>query len=395
MRARGGPDSSILSIHGGGPIGTVDCMANSSRSSRSADRIQSLLNHLWELRGTDLLLTAGAPPMVRVDGELHRVPGEALLTSDDTAALVDSLLSDDDRESFHHRREVDFAFSFKTHARVRGNAFIQRGSATAALRMIPSQIPTMEDLGLPPVVQGMCEKPSGLVLVTGPTGAGKSTTLAAMIDHVNRTRRCHILTIEDPIEYVHEHEQAAVNQREVGEDTESFARALRSSLREDPDVLMVGEMRDLESIDTVLTLAETGHLVFATLHTNDTAQAIDRLLGVFPGDRQTQARLQLSASLVGVVYQRLAPRIDRGLVAAFEVLVGTHAVRNLIREGSTRQLRNSITMGQSDGMQTLEQHLSRLVVDGVIDRDDAIARSLFPAEVAKAPIPELVSLPGR
>jgi twitching motility protein PilT len=371
-------------------------MANSSaRSPKASDKVHKLLDYLWELRGTDLLLTSGAAPMVRVDGEMHRVPNEAPLTPDDTNRLVDALLSTEDRESFHHRREIDFAFSWEAHARIRGNAFLQRGSATIALRMIPSQIPTIDELGLPDVVQKMVEKPSGLVLVTGPTGAGKSTTLASMVDHVNRNRACHILTIEDPIEYVHEHQLAAVNQREVGEDTESFARALRSSLREDPDVLMVGEMRDLESIDTVLTLAETGHLVFATLHTNDTAQAVDRLLGVFPGDRQAQARLQLSASLVGVMYQRLVPMIGGGLVAAYEVLVGTHAVRNLIREGSTRQLRNSITMGQSDGMQTLEMHLSRLVVDGVIDREDAVARSLFPLEIAYAPEPQLVSLPGR
>ena len=241
----------------------------------------------------------------------------------------------------------------------------------------------------------MVESPSGLILVTGPTGSGKSTTLASMVDQVNRPRRCHILTIEDPIEYVHEHGLGAVNQREVGADTDSFARGLRSALREDPDVLMVGEMRDLESIDTVLTMAETGHLVFATLHTNDTSQAIDRLVGVFPGEQQNQARLQLSACLVGVVYQRLIPKIGGGLVAAYEVLAGTHAVRNLIREGKTRQLRNAITMAQGEGMQTLEKHLSRLVADGVVSLEDAMLRSLYPKEIGRpVPPPKRAVWPG-
>jgi twitching motility protein PilT len=206
-----------------------------------------------------------------------------------------------------------------------------------------------------------------------------------MIDHIARTRFCHILTIEDPIEYVHRHGEGAVNQREVGKDTESFARGLRSALREDPDVIMVGEMRDLESVETVLTLAETGHLVIATLHTNDTSQAVDRLIGVFPGEQQNQARLQISSTLVGVVYQRLIPKLDSGLVAAYEILKGTHAVRNLIRESQTRQLRNAITMGQGEGMQTLEMHLSQLVIDGIVDRDEAVHRSLFPKEIARPP----------
>jgi twitching motility protein PilT len=256
--------------------------------------------------------------------------------------------------------------------------------------MIPSQIPSMDELGLPEAVQRMVDAPSGLILVTGPTGSGKSTTMASMIDHIARNRFAHILTIEDPIEYVHRHNQGAVNQREVGKDTESFSRGLRSALREDPDVLMVGEMRDLESIETVLTLAETGHLVIATLHTNDTSQAVDRLVGVFGGEQQNQARLQLSASLVGVVYQRLIPRKDGGLVAGYEILKGTIAVRNLIRESNTRQLRNAITMGQADGMQTLEMHLSQLVTDGIIDRDEAVHRSLYPKEIAR---PAAVAVP--
>jgi len=356
-----------------------------SSNPPAAEWLEMLLSYLWERRGTDLHLTAGSAPLVRVDGELHAVPNQPRLTPADTLAIADTLLDEHDQATFADRGDVDFLFGFDHVARVRGSAFTQRGSTTLALRMIPSQIPSMDELGLPDAVQRMVDAPSGLILVTGPTGSGKSTTMASMIDHIAATRFSHILTIEDPIEYVHRHGQGALNQREVGKDTDSFARGLRSALREDPDVLMVGEMRDLESIETVLTLAETGHLVIATLHTNDTSQAVDRLVGVFAGEQQNQARLQLSASLVGVVYQRLLPRKDGGLVAAYEVLRGTTAVRNLIRESNTRQLRNAITMSQSEGMQTLEMHLSTLVTDGIIDRDEAVHRSLYPKEIARQP----------
>ena len=364
---------------------TINSLALNVSTSPAAERIERLINYLWDQKGTDLLLTVSAPPLVRVDGEMYPVGGEEVLKPPDTAALVASLLSEEDAKQFEQHHEIDFAFSWRDCARLRGNAFLQRGSVGLALRMIPAEIPTMEQLGLPWAVKKMVDQPSGLILVTGPTGSGKSTSLAAMVDQVNQNRRCHILTIEDPIEYVHQHGVGAVNQREVGEDTESFGRALKSALREDPDVLMVGEMRDLESIDTVLTLAETGHLVFATLHTNDTAQAIDRLMAVFPAERQGQVRMQLSTCLAGVVYQRLIPRIGGGLVAAYEVLVGTNAVRNLIREGETRQLRNAITMGQSEGMQTLEMQLSMLVHEGIVALEDAAARSLYPKEI-KRPI---------
>jgi twitching motility protein PilT len=250
-----------------------------------------------------------------------------------------------------------------------------------ALRLIPYDLPDLEFLGVPPVVRDFTTLPQGLVLVTGPTGSGKSTTLAALIDRINSTRPCHILTIEDPIEYVHRHKLAAVNQREVGTDTESFPRALRSALREDPDVLLVGEMRDLETIQTALTIAETGHLVFATLHTNDTAQALDRIVDVFPGDQQAQIRVQLANALTGIVYQRLLPRRDGGRVAAYEVLLATSAVRNLIREGKTRQLRNILSTGGREGMQTIEQSLTALVAAGTVDHATAVAASIFPNEV--------------
>jgi twitching motility protein PilT len=352
-----------------------------SLSSPEAVRMDRLLAELWVRRATDLLLTVGAPPLMRVDGQMQNIAGEEILEASDTMALISTILSPTELDEFKQRRDLDFVFTWMDRARLRGNAFMQRGSAGLALRMIPATVPTIEQLGLPDVVRRLVDQPSGLILVTGPTGSGKSTTLAAMVDHVNRNRRCHILTIEDPIEYVHQHACGAVTQREVGQDTESFARALRSALREDPDVLMVGEMRDRESIDTVLTMAETGHLVFATLHTNDTTQTVDRLVGVFPGEQQDQIRMQLSTCLSGVIYQRLIPRIGGGLVAAFEVLVGSNAVRNLIREGHTRQLRNAITMGKGDGMQTLEMNLSWLLTEGFVTRDDAVARSLQPNEI--------------
>jgi twitching motility protein PilT len=250
-----------------------------------------------------------------------------------------------------------------------------------SLRLIPHEIPTLDDLGIPDVVRRFASLRQGLVLVTGPTGAGKSTTLASIIDRVNATRACHIITIEDPIEYVYDHRMAAVDQREVGEDTESFPMALRAALREDPDVLLVGEMRDLESIQFALTIAETGHLVFATLHTNDTAQALDRIIDVFPADRQAQIRVQLANALTGIVYQRLLPRIGGGLVSAYEVLTANSAVRNLIKEGKTNQIRNVVSTNQTEGMQTLENALSKLVADGTIEYEHARLVSLFPKEI--------------
>jgi twitching motility protein PilT len=254
-----------------------------------------------------------------------------------------------------------------------------------ALRVIPYEIPGFDELGIPPAVEHLVNLPMGLVIVTGPTGSGKSTTLAAMLDYINRRRACHIVTIEDPIEYVHGNHRSAVSQREVGNDTESFPRALRSALREDPDVLLVGEMRDLESISTTLTIAETGHLVFATLHTNDSAQAIDRIVDIFPSDRRDQIQVQLASTLEGVIYQRLVPRIGGGLVAAYEVLFASHAVRNLVREGKTRQLRNVISTHQTEGMQTLEMALTHLVAVGLVDYETALKVSLFPKEVGMPP----------
>ncbi|CAM3252650.1 type IV pilus twitching motility protein PilT [Nocardioides dubius] len=347
--------------------------------------VDRLLGGLWEARGTDLLLTVGLPPMVRIDGTLAPVAGEPALDADAVDGLLAEVLTDAQRDAWAGLHEYDFSFSWRDRARIRGNAFTQRGQSAVALRMIPREIPTPDDLGLPPALRELSLRHQGLILMTGPTGSGKSTTLASLIDLINTNRGCHIITVEDPIEYVHDHKRSAVNQREVGTDTGAFNDALRSVLREDPDVLLVGEMRDLESIAFALTVAETGHLVFATLHTNDTAQSLGRMIDVFPAEQQAQIRVQLAAALSCVVYQRLIPRIGGGMVAAYEVLVATPAVRNLIKEGKTHQLRNSLVTGQRDGMVTLEQSLSRLVADGEVSVEDAAARSLHPHEIETRP----------
>jgi twitching motility protein PilT len=352
---------------------------------RIGDRVDRLLQALWHASGTDLLLTVGLPPMIRVDGELRPVPGHDALTVDDTESLLAEVLTTEQRDAWRGRHEYDFSFSWRTDARIRGNAFTQRGMTAVALRMIPRRIPRPDELGLPDVLRQLSLRHQGLILMTGPTGSGKSTTLASLVDLINEHRGCHIITVEDPIEYVHDHKRAAVNQREVGTDTAAFHHALRSVLREDPDVLLVGEMRDLESIAFALTVAETGHLVFATLHTNDTAQSLGRMIDVFPAEQQAQIRVQLAAALSCVVYQRLVPRIGGGMVAAYEVLVATPAVRNLIKEGKTHQLRNSLVTGGREGMVTLEQSLSVLVQDGVVTEEDALARSLYPRDVEARP----------
>jgi twitching motility protein PilT len=343
--------------------------------------VDSLLDALWAAGGSDLLLSPGTAPRIRVDGQLRPAPDATPLTAAEAEEMVLAVLTEPQRQAYAAGQDVDFSFSWRETARIRGSAFRQRGTAALALRLMPYRIPSFDDLGLPESVRRLAALEQGLVLVTGPTGSGKSTTLASMVDWINTNRAVHVLTIEDPIEYVHRHKRAAVNQREVGEDTESFPSALRSALREDPDVLLVGEMRDLESIRFALTLAETGHLVLATLHTNSTAQAVDRLVDVFPGDHQPQIRLQLSASLTGIVHQRLLPRADGGRIAAYEVLIATGAVRNLVRDGKTNQLRNVVVTGQRDGMQTLEASLNQLLRAGSITREEAASRSSYPNDL--------------
>jgi len=352
-------------------------------ANRSTAEIDTWLEELWEARGTDLLLTSGAPPLLRVDGDMRPAKDGEVFSPISVERVVKDVVGPDLVARFESEREIDFAFSWKERARLRCNAFYQRDSCALALRIIPYEIPGFAQLGIPQAVEGLADLPMGLVIVTGPTGSGKSTTLAAMIDFINRNRRCHIVTIEDPIEYVHANHRSAVSQREVGTDTRSFDRALRSVLREDPDVLLVGEMRDQESIATTLTIAETGHLVFATLHTNDSAQALDRIVDIFPSDRREQIQVQLASTLEGVIYQRLIPRIGGGLVAAYEVLFANHAVRNLIREGKTRQLRNVVSTHQSEGMQTIEMGLNALVAEELIEYEAARRVSLYPKELER------------
>ena len=342
------------------------------------------LQTLWDHKGSDLLLSGNSAPRIRVSGKLRPVEGARILSGPEIDALVQPLLNPSQRATLETEQDVDFAFSWEDRARLRGSAFTQRGETALALRMIPSRIPSFTELQLPPIAEYLANLPRGFVLVTGPTGSGKSTTLASIIDRINETRACHILTIEDPVEYVHNHKLSAVSQREVGLDSPSFDRALRSALREDPDVLLVGEMRDIESIQIALTMAETGHLVFATLHTNDAPQAIDRIIDVFPAWRQDQTKVQLSASLAAIVAQRLVPRVGGGMVAAFEVLIATNPVRNLIREGRSNQLLNIMTTNQKEGMRTLETSLAEYIVAGTITYEDALDVSAHPKELARA-----------
>ena len=346
--------------------------------------LDAWLAELARRGGTDILLTAGSAPLLRVDGRLVPVAEARALSGEDIEKIIVGQLP-----VRHHGgklqlgREVDFSFSWRDQGRVRANAFYQRAQCSLSMRYFPLLIPTPDELGLPPVLANLLHSPSGLILVTGPTGAGKTTSMASMVDAINRSRPCHIVTIEDPIEYLLTNRVAAISQREVGTDTESFETALRAVLREDPDVVLVGEMRDLESIAACLTIAETGHLVIATLHTNDSAQAIDRIIDVFPSDRRPQVQVQLSGTLLAVMYQRLVRKTSGGMVAAFEVMVGVPAVRNLIREGKTRQLRNTIVTHRSEGMQTLEHDLTDMVRDGVVDYGTAVEASLYPKDIVR------------
>lgn len=340
-----------------------------------------LLDRACDAMATDILLHVGSPPMVRVAGDLCPVGGEPALTAQTMQALVAGLLGADGARALDLARELDVSFDWQDRARFRGNVYFQRGSPAVILRRLPLLPPSVAELGLPANVVALLGMPRGLILVTGPTGSGKSTTQAALIDMINEQRPWHVVTIEDPIEYVHRPKRSVVSQREVGSDTFSFANALRAAFREDPDVLLVGEMRDLESMQSVLTLAETGHLVFATLHTNDAATALDRIIDAFDSARHAQVRLQLAASLIGVVAQRLVPRIGGGSIAAFEVMVANNAVRNLIRQGRTAQLRNAIATSAGNGMQTLESSLSALVAHGLVSRADALAVAAHPDEI--------------
>ncbi len=317
-------------------------------------------------------------------GRLEALDGTPV-TPSSVEPMLRRLLDEAQWQELLDRRNVDFAFTWREQVRIRGNAYFQRGSLAAAFRMLPLRIPTFEDLGVPETIYRLLDRHQGLILVTGPTGSGKSTTQAAMIDYVNRNRPCHVVTVEDPIEYVHLHHAAIVDQRQVGIDTPSFVDALRAVFREDPDVVLIGEMRDLETMAAALSIAETGHLVLATLHTNDASQAVDRILDAFPPGQAQQARIQLSACLAGVIYQQLLPAIGGGRVAAFEVLVANGPVRSLIKEGKTHQLRNVMQTSLREGSQTLERSLTQLLHSGMVTERDARARSLYPQEIGSTP----------
>jgi twitching motility protein PilT len=358
-----------------------------SMSPISIAPIDRYLTALWEKGGSDILLTAHNRPLVRIDGQLLPLEEEPVLSQDEVEHMVLSVLTDDLKQDLRANKEVDFSFPWGDVARFRANAFFQQGSVTLSLRVIPNRLPNMDELGLPPAAEYFANLPQGLVLVTGPTGSGKSTSLAAILNYINENRACHILTIEDPIEYLHPHKRSAVSQREVGYDTHGFARALRAALREDPDVILVGEMRDPETVQFALSIAETGHLVFATLHTNDAPQALDRISDMFPAERQNQIKVQLAACISGVVSQRLLPRINGGMVAAFEVLIANNAVRALIRDGKTHQIRNILAAGRNEGMCTLEGYMNELMAQGIISYEDALSRSMYPREL-KPPVPQ-------
>ena len=335
-------------------------------------------------RASDLHLTAGAPPTLRERGALVAINGYGPLPPDDTREFIYSLLSTEQRRRLETDLQLDFAYLVPGKARFRVNAFFQRGALAAAFRLIPHQMVAIDDLGLPAIVHTLTRRPRGLVLVTGPTGSGKTTSLAAMIDEINSTRAEHIITIEDPIEFLHTHKKSLINQRELGSDAQSFGAALRAALREDPDVILVGEMRDLETIATALTAAETGHLVFATLHTQDASQTIDRVIDVFPPEQQNQIRVQLSVTLQGIMSQTLLPTADgSGRCVAVEILIPTPGVRNLIREAKAHQIPSAIQTGASVGMQSMDSSLATLVRAGQITKELAHARSSTPEELGR------------
>ncbi len=336
---------------------------------------------MMERRATDLHLTVGAPPTIRIDGDLTRMEYDPL-TPNETQSLVYSLLKDDQKKRFELDKELDFAFGIKGLSRFRANVFTQRGCVASAIRVIPYEIMGFDELGLPDIISQLADKRQGLILVTGPTGCGKSTTLASIIRRVNGNRRCHIITIEDPIEYVHHHDKSIVNQREIGSDTQSFDMALKYLLRQDPDVALIGEMRDLETMKVALNIAETGHLTLATLHTNSTYESINRIIDTFPAASQAQVRSQLSFVLLGVLTQQLIPRQrGKGRALAAEVLICTPAVKAAVRDDKLHQIYGMMQSGQKYGMQTMNQSLYRLYYNREITKDSALERSANPIEL--------------
>ena len=365
-------DSSYAGDSAAAPLAPVPNAPAAPSTERAAD-LAELLRQVLELDASDLHITPGVPPQVRVDGTLKSMQ-YAALEQHETQELLYSVMTEEQKSKLEEDLEVDFSFGLKDMARFRANVFVQRGQIAGALRLIPWRIPSFKELGLPSVIADICEKPRGLVLVTGPTGSGKSTTLAAMIDLINREKSHHIITIEDPIEYLHEHRRSIVNQRELGADTHSFSAAMRSALREDPDCVLIGEMRDLESTELALKLAETGHLTFATLHTNSAVQTINRIIDIFPTGQQAQIRTQLSFTMVAAISQTLLKHASgKGRVLVQEILIPNPAIRNLIRESKIHQVYSAMQSGQAEhGMKTFAQDLTRLVVEKKINAEAAL-----------------------
>lgn len=353
--------------------------------------LRALLEELIRRKGSDLHITVGERPMIRLDGDLMRSSVDKVLTPKDTLTLAYSILTEAQKKRFETEDELDFSFGVQNLSRFRGNCYKQRGCVALAIRQIPYEIKDVRTLGLPTVVAGFADRPRGLVLVTGPTGSGKSTTLAALVDKINKERKGHIITIEDPIEFIHRHQNCVVNQREVGTDTKSFAAGLKYALRQDPDVILIGELRDLETISAALTIAETGHLVLATLHTNSAAESINRVIDAFPGHQQAQVRAQLAFVLEGVLTQTLIPKSrGSGRVCGSEVMVCTPAIRACIRDEKVHQIYSLLQAGKKHGMQTMNDSLSMLYMKGDITLEEAMRRSMDPAELLRAvgePVP--------
>ncbi|MGB3368346.1 MAG: type IV pilus twitching motility protein PilT [Acidaminobacteraceae bacterium] len=346
--------------------------------------IKGLLELALEYKASDIHFTVGVPPIFRLDGKLIKLEELDRLMPKDTERLANEILEDDMKAVLEEMGEVDFSYSLLGLGRFRVNVFKQRGSYSIALRTVPLTVPTIEELGLPLILKELSDRKRGLILVTGPTGSGKSTTLAAMINHINKTRNCHILTLEDPIEYLHKHDKSIVNQREITHDSKTYANALRASLRQDPDVILIGEMRDLETISTAVTAAETGHLVLSTLHTVGAVSTIDRIIDVFPANQQQQIKVQLASVLQGVVSQQLIKRQDnKGRVAAIEIMIANSAVKNHIREGKTHQIINTLQTGRKDGMITMDTSLVELYKNKLITYEDAISYAVDKDMIAR------------
>lgn len=369
---------------------------------RNRLNLRSLLQEMIDREASDLHVTAGERPKLRVDGDILDSTIDHIMTPKDTLQLAYSVLTESQKKRFELENELDFSFGIQNLARFRGNVFKQRGCVAMVLRMIPFSVRTFDELGLPPVMAELADRPRGLILVTGPTGSGKSTTLAAVIDKINKERKSHILTMEDPIEFIHRHQGCIVNQREIGTDTKSFATALKYALREDPDVILVGEMRDLETITAALTIAETGHLVLATLHTNSAAESINRMIDVFPGNQQSQIRAQLAFVLEGVITQTLLQRNrGKGRVMACEIMVATPAIRALIRDDKSHQIYSALQSGKKYGMQTMTDALYQLYMNREVPKDECLRVASNPNEflrmIGEKPMEEqaIVDIPGQ